>query len=66
MGGRSKKIFSRTLERVRLSTSSEFMIFSKAVVPPKDSDVVMVAPKMIGEGVRDLYLKKEADEEDAQ
>jgi ketol-acid reductoisomerase len=40
-----------------LDFASGFTIFSKAVIPPKHTDVVMVAPKMIGEGVRDLYLK---------
>lgn len=40
-----------------LDFASGFTIFSKAVVPPKGTDVVMVAPKMIGEGVRDLYVK---------
>jgi ketol-acid reductoisomerase len=40
-----------------LDFASGFTIFSKAVIPPKDTDVVMVAPKMIGEGVRELYVK---------
>lgn len=40
-----------------LDFASGFTVFSKAVVPPKGTDVVMVAPKMIGEGVRDLYVR---------
>lgn len=40
-----------------LDFASGFTVFAKAVVPPKEVDVVMVAPKMIGEGVRDLYTR---------
>jgi len=40
-----------------LDFASGFTVFAKAVVPPKETDVVMVAPKMIGEGVRDLYTR---------
>jgi len=52
-----KDILSGLSRGKLLDFASGFTVFSRVVVPPKDVDVVMVAPKMIGEGVRDLYLR---------
>jgi len=40
--------------------ASGYNITFKHIVPQADIDVVMVAPRMIGEGVRDMYLRKES------
>jgi ketol-acid reductoisomerase len=40
-----------------LDFSSGFNIFFRMIRPPKSVDVVMVAPKMIGEGVRKIFLE---------
>ncbi len=39
-----------------LDFASGFNIFYRSIVPPKEVDVILVAPKMIGEYVRKLYL----------
>ena len=52
-----KEILPHLAKGKVLDFASGFTIFAKAVVAPKGTDVVMVAPKMIGEGVRDLYTK---------
>lgn len=38
-----------------LNFASGYNITYKFIEPPKDVDVIMVAPRMIGEGVRELY-----------
>ncbi|MEM3754260.1 MAG: ketol-acid reductoisomerase [Candidatus Bathyarchaeia archaeon] len=40
-----------------LDFASGFTIYFKTVVPPNYVDVIMVAPKMIGESVRELFLE---------
>jgi ketol-acid reductoisomerase len=40
-----------------LDFASGFTIHFKTVLPPSDIDVIMVAPKMIGKSVRELFLK---------
>jgi len=40
-----------------LDFASGYNIYFNFITPPPDVDVVMVAPRMIGEGVRELYIK---------
>lgn len=42
-----------------INFASAYNITFHKIVPPKFVDVVMAAPRMIGEGVRDLYLRGE-------
>lgn len=42
-----------------INFSSAYNITFKNIVPPEDIDVIMVAPRMIGEGVRELYESNE-------
>lgn len=42
-----------------INFASGYNITFKNIVPRKDLDVVMVAPRMIGDGVRTLFLSKE-------
>jgi ketol-acid reductoisomerase len=42
-----------------LNFASGYNITFKHIVPPSFVDVVMIAPRMIGDGVRQLYLSKE-------
>jgi len=42
-----------------LNFASGYNITFKFIEPPKDVDVILVAPRMIGEGVRELFLRKE-------
>jgi ketol-acid reductoisomerase len=39
-----------------LNFASGYNITFDLIVPPENTDVIMVAPRMIGEGVRELYL----------
>jgi ketol-acid reductoisomerase len=41
-----------------LNFASGYNITFRQIVPPKDVDVIMVAPRMIGDGVRNLFLQK--------
>ncbi len=41
-----------------LNFASGYNITFKQIIPPGDVDVIMVAPRMIGDGVRNLYLQK--------
>jgi ketol-acid reductoisomerase len=40
-----------------LNFASGYTITFKQIVPPVDVDVIMVAPRMIGDGVRNLFLQ---------
>ena len=42
-----------------LNFASGYNITFKHIIPPEDVDVVMVAPRMIGDGVRNLFLSGE-------
>jgi ketol-acid reductoisomerase len=42
-----------------LNFASGYNITFRQIVPPGDVDVIMVAPRMIGDGVRNLFLEKE-------
>ena len=39
--------------------ASAYNITFKKIIPPEYVDVVMAAPRMIGEGVREMYLRGE-------
>jgi ketol-acid reductoisomerase len=41
-----------------LNFASGYNITFRQIVPPEDVDVIMVAPRMIGDGVRNLFLEK--------
>jgi len=41
-----------------LNFASGYNITFRHIVPPADVDVIMVAPRMIGDGVRNLFLEK--------
>lgn len=41
-----------------LNFASGYNITFKQIIPPANVDVVMVAPRMIGDGVRNLFLQK--------
>jgi ketol-acid reductoisomerase len=41
-----------------LNFASGYNITFKQIIPPSDVDVVMVAPRMIGDGVRNLFLQE--------
>ena len=41
-----------------LNFASGYNITFKHILPPEDIDVVMVAPRMIGDGVRNLFLEE--------
>ena len=41
-----------------LNFASGYNITFRQIVPPEDVDVIMVAPRMIGDGVRNLFLQK--------
>ena len=41
-----------------LNFASGYNITFKKIVPPETVDVIMVAPRMIGEGVRELFVNK--------
>jgi len=40
-----------------LDFASGYNLYFSHILPPEEADVVMVAPKMIGQSVRDLYVK---------
>jgi ketol-acid reductoisomerase len=40
-----------------LNFASGYNITFKQIIPPRDVDVIMVAPRMIGDGVRNLFLQ---------
>lgn len=40
-----------------LNFASGYNITFKNIIPPSDIDIIMVAPRMIGQGVRELYQK---------
>jgi len=42
-----------------LNFASGYNITFNLIIPPKYCDVIMVAPRMIGQGVRELYLSNE-------
>ncbi len=42
-----------------LNFSSGYNVTFNRIIPPKHTDVIMVAPRMIGEGVRELYVSGE-------
>ncbi len=42
-----------------LNFASGYNITFRQIIPPGDVDVIMVAPRMIGDGVRNLFLEKE-------
>jgi ketol-acid reductoisomerase len=42
-----------------LNFASGYNITFRHIVPPRDADVIMVAPRMIGDGVRNLFLNGE-------
>ena len=52
-----KKIAPGLEEGNIINFASAYNITFHKIVPPKFVDVVMAAPRMIGEGVRDLYLR---------
>jgi ketol-acid reductoisomerase len=41
-----------------LNFASGYNITFRQIIPPDDVDVIMVAPRMIGDGVRSLFLEK--------
>ncbi|MFW5747352.1 MAG: ketol-acid reductoisomerase [bacterium] len=50
----------RSLKKgVLLCFASGYNIAFREIIPPEDADVVMIAPRMIGPGVRDCYLRGE-------
>lgn len=52
-----KSIRPRLKEGAALNFASGYNITFGFIVPPPKVDVIMVAPRMIGEGVRECYLK---------
>ena len=42
-----------------MNFASGYNITFKNIIPPADIDVIMVAPRMIGRGVRELYERGE-------
>jgi ketol-acid reductoisomerase len=42
-----------------LNFASGYNITYRHIIPPEDADVIMVAPRMIGDGVRNLFLSGE-------
>lgn len=41
-----------------LNFASGYNITFRHIIPPPDMDIIMVAPRMIGDGVRNLFLEK--------
>lgn len=54
-----KSIRPRLKKGAALNFASGYNITFGFIVPPPTMDVIMVAPRMIGEGVRECYLKGE-------
>lgn len=58
------KIFQTQIEPflkqgVIINFASGYNITFNKIIPPKHADIIMVAPRMIGQGVRELYEKGE-------